>query len=55
MPADLATKVKKAGLFRLSLPVSLGGWEPDPPTIFEVIEKLLLRGRIGWVDGTNQL
>ena len=39
MPADLAAKVKKAGLFRLSLPASLGGWEADPITIFEVIEK----------------
>jgi len=34
--------VKKAGLFRLSLPASLGGWKADPITIFEVIEKLRL-------------
>jgi indole-3-acetate monooxygenase len=49
MPADLAAKVKKAGLFRLSLPTSLGGWEADPITIFEVIEKLCYAdGSAGW-------
>jgi alkylation response protein AidB-like acyl-CoA dehydrogenase len=49
MPADLAAKVKKAGLFRLSLPASLGGWEADPITIFEVIEKLCYAdGSAGW-------
>ena len=49
MPADLAAKVKKAGLFRLSLPASLGGWEADPITIFEVIEKLSYAdGSAGW-------
>jgi indole-3-acetate monooxygenase len=49
MPADLAAKVKKAGLFRLSLPASLGGWEADPITIFEVIEKLSYGdGSAGW-------
>jgi indole-3-acetate monooxygenase len=49
MPADLAAKVKKAGLFRLSLPASLGGWETDPITIFEVIEKLCYAdGSAGW-------
>ena len=49
MPADLAAKVKTAGLFRLSLPASLGGWEADPITIFEVIEKLSYAdGSAGW-------
>ena len=49
MPADLAAKVKKAGLFRLSLPASLGGWEADPITLFEVIEKLSYAdGSAGW-------
>jgi alkylation response protein AidB-like acyl-CoA dehydrogenase len=49
MPADLAAKVKKAGLFRLSLPASLGGWEADPITIFETIEKLCYAdGSAGW-------
>lgn len=49
MPADLAAKVKHAGLFRLSLPASLGGWEADPITIFEVIEKLCYAdGSAGW-------
>jgi indole-3-acetate monooxygenase len=49
MPADLAAKVKEAGLFRLSLPASLGGWEADPITIFEVIERLSYAdGSAGW-------
>jgi alkylation response protein AidB-like acyl-CoA dehydrogenase len=49
MPADLAAKVKKAGLFRLSLPTSLGGWGVDPITLFEVIEKLSYAdGSAGW-------
>jgi indole-3-acetate monooxygenase len=51
MPADLAAKVKKAGLFRLSLPAALGGWEADPITIFEVIEKLCYAdGSAGWTS-----
>jgi indole-3-acetate monooxygenase len=54
MPADLAAKVKKAGLFRLSLPASLGGWEADPITIFEVIEKLSYAdGSAGWTALIN--
>jgi indole-3-acetate monooxygenase len=49
MPADLTAKVKKAGLFRLSLPASLGGWEADPITIFDIIEKLSYAdGSAGW-------
>ena len=49
MPADLAAKVKKAGLFRLSLPSALGGWEADPFTIFEAIDQLSYAdGSAGW-------
>jgi alkylation response protein AidB-like acyl-CoA dehydrogenase len=49
MPADLATMVKEAGLFRLSLPAALGGWEADAITIFEVIEQLSYAdGSGGW-------
>ena len=49
MPPDLAAKVKEAGLFRLSLPAALGGWEADPITIFEVIERLSYAdGSGGW-------
>jgi alkylation response protein AidB-like acyl-CoA dehydrogenase len=49
MPADLAARVKQAGLFRLSLPAALGGWEADPMTIFEVIERLSYAdGSGGW-------
>src|ERR1700722_588430 len=49
MPADLAAKVKRAGLFRLSLPASLGGWEIDPITLFEVVEKTSYAdGWAGW-------
>ena len=49
MPADLAAKVKKAGLFRLSLPASLGGWEADPITLFETFEKISYAdGSAGW-------
>ena len=36
MPADLAAKVKKAGLFRLSLPASLGGGRRREHSTFEV-------------------
>jgi indole-3-acetate monooxygenase len=49
MPTDLAARVKEAGLFRLSLPAALGGWEADPITIFEVIERLSYAdGSGGW-------
>ena len=40
MPPDLASGLKATGLFRLALPASLGGWEADPFTIFEVIERI---------------
>jgi alkylation response protein AidB-like acyl-CoA dehydrogenase len=49
MPADLVSKVKKSGLFRLALPRSLGGLEVDPITIVEVIELLSeADGSAGW-------
>lgn len=49
MPRDLADRIKSAGLFRLALPRSLGGFEFDPLTILEVVE-LLSRadGSAGW-------
>jgi indole-3-acetate monooxygenase len=49
MPSDLAIKVKEAGLFRMALPVALGGWEADPITIFDVVEHLCYAdGSAGW-------
>src|SRR4051812_30549541 len=40
MPADLVAEAKAAGLFRLGLPKSLGGWECDPLTILDVVSGL---------------
>ncbi|HVT75414.1 MAG TPA: acyl-CoA dehydrogenase family protein [Acidimicrobiales bacterium] len=40
MPADLVATLKRAGLFRLALAETLGGWEAAPLTIFETIEEL---------------
>jgi alkylation response protein AidB-like acyl-CoA dehydrogenase len=40
MPADLIAKAKAAGLCRLGLPRTLGGWECDPLTMLEVIARL---------------
>jgi alkylation response protein AidB-like acyl-CoA dehydrogenase len=49
MPADLAVRVKRAGLFRLALPRALGGWELDPATLVEIIEQLSCAdGSAGW-------
>jgi alkylation response protein AidB-like acyl-CoA dehydrogenase len=49
MPGDLAATAKRAGLFRLALPKSLGGLELDPLTIVEVIETLSRGdGSAGW-------
>jgi indole-3-acetate monooxygenase len=49
MPPDLVDRVKSAGLFRLALPRSLGGFELDPLTMLEMME-LLSRadGSAGW-------
>jgi alkylation response protein AidB-like acyl-CoA dehydrogenase len=49
MPADLAARLKSAGLFRLGLPRSLGGLELDPATIVEVVETVSRAdGSAGW-------
>ena len=49
MPADLAARVKRAGLFRLALPRALGGWELDPATLVEIVEQLSCAdGSAGW-------
>jgi len=49
MPADLVSRVKTNGLFRLALPRSLGGLELDPLTIIEVVEMLSeADGSAGW-------
>ena len=49
MPADLVRRAKSAGLFRLSLPVSLGGFELDPVTTVEIFEELSRAdGSAGW-------
>jgi indole-3-acetate monooxygenase len=49
MPADLVTRVKASGLFRLALPRSLGGLELDPLTMIQVIEILSeADGSAGW-------
>ena len=40
MPADLVERAKAAGLFRLSLPRSLGGFELDPATTAEIFEEI---------------
>jgi alkylation response protein AidB-like acyl-CoA dehydrogenase len=49
MPVDLAARVKAAGLFRLLLPRSLGGFELDPLTVVEVAELLSQAdGSAGW-------
>jgi indole-3-acetate monooxygenase len=49
MPADLVGRLKSAGLFRLALPRSLGGFELDPLTILEVVELLSQAdGSAGW-------
>lgn len=49
MDPDLVADAKTAGLFRLGLPASLGGWELDPAAIFSVIERLSRAdGSAGW-------
>jgi indole-3-acetate monooxygenase len=49
MPDDLVGRVRSAGLFRLALPISLGGLELDPLTILEVVEILSQAdGSAGW-------
>ena len=49
MPRDLVDKLKRAGLFRMSLPKALGGLELDPITTFEIVELLAAAdGSAGW-------
>jgi len=49
MPADLVERAKAAGLFRLSLPRSLGGFELDPATTAEIFEEISRAdGSAGW-------
>jgi len=40
MPADLVERAKAAGLFRLNLPRSLGGYELDPAATVEIFEEI---------------
>ena len=49
MPADLVQRAKAAGLFRLNLPRSLGGFELDPATTAEIFEEISRAdGSAGW-------
>jgi alkylation response protein AidB-like acyl-CoA dehydrogenase len=49
MPADLVERASAAGLFRLSLPESLGGLELDPATTVEIFEEISRAdGSAGW-------
>ena len=49
MPGDLVDKLKRAGLFRMSLPKALGGLELDPISTFEIVELLAAAdGSAGW-------
>ena len=40
MPTDLVRRAQAAGLFRLNLPRSLGGFELDPATTAEIFEEI---------------
>jgi indole-3-acetate monooxygenase len=49
MPADLVQRAKAAGLFRVSLPQSLGGLELDPATTVQIFEEISRAdGSAGW-------
>ncbi len=49
LPADLATTMADAGLFRIALPASLGGHELPPAQIVEVIEAVATAdASVGW-------
>jgi alkylation response protein AidB-like acyl-CoA dehydrogenase len=49
MPADLVQRAKAGGLFRVSLPRSLGGLELDPATTVQVFEEISRAdGSAGW-------
>src|SRR6202023_3627968 len=49
MPADLVRRAQAAGMFRLNLPRSLGGFELDPATTAEIFEEISRAdGSAGW-------
>ena len=49
LPSSLVEKMDRAGLFRLSLPRSMGGPECDPLTSFTAVEELSRAdGSVGW-------
>ena len=49
MPADLVQRARAAGLFRLNLPRSLGGYELDPVATVEIFEEISRAdGSAGW-------
>jgi indole-3-acetate monooxygenase len=49
MPADLVLRAKRAGLFRLNLPRSLGGYELEPAVTVEIFEEISRAdGSAGW-------
>jgi alkylation response protein AidB-like acyl-CoA dehydrogenase len=49
MPRDLVEAARRAGLFRIAVPRSLGGLELDPVSIIEVIEEISRAdGAAGW-------
>jgi alkylation response protein AidB-like acyl-CoA dehydrogenase len=49
MPADLVERAKTAGLFRLNLPRSLGGYELAPAVTAEIFEQISRAdGSAGW-------
>ena len=49
MPADLVLRAKQAGLFRLNLPRSLGGYELEPAVTAEIFEEISRAdGSAGW-------
>ena len=47
LPSELVEKLDNAGLFRLSLPRSMGGPECDPLTTFRAVEELSQGRRLG--------
>lgn len=49
MPADLVIRAREAGLFRLNLPRSLGGYELEPAASVEIFEEVSRAdGSAGW-------
>ena len=49
MPADLVAAARRAGLFRVAVPRSLGGLELDPLTVVEVVAEISRAdGSAGW-------